>query len=243
MVIGRWSGVGEGTLVNPFIIDMPVNYDFEEPFHIRLDSNYEAETENNTFFKFSIDLTRTYLLALIVKDVGPALMYYSHKAIAYTMLLTETVDHTDGPFIVSTYKGIHYMLKQQIFSYIDVVDGAIPRYYISSLKPAEAVKGDFWFDIELQPGQTEEQFAYLNSSFIVSVADLVDSDNSPFILENGEIVIDENYVGFTEAQAQLIDIENIAFEIVDSEVVIDENFAEFADDSTEDADAELANKY
>lgn len=187
MTIGRWNGAGDGTLVNPFIITMPIDYDPEEPFQIRLDSNYLFNSGTNTYFKFSTDPATIYLLAIVVKDSDTNVYFKSAGAISYTMLLTSIVDYTDGPFITNTFAGVHYLLKQQIFSQNDVVSPSkIPSFIITALEPAARKQGDFWFDLELQDGQTDDAFDTPATNFIAEEADLIDAENTPFVEDNTE---------------------------------------------------------
>lgn len=207
MTIGRWSGQGEGTLVNPFIITMPVDYNVEEPFYIRLDNNFVADTLKDTYFRFNTDPATTYLLAVIVKDVDSRLYFQSANAILHTTLLTSIVDYTDGPFAINVFAGVHYILRQQVLSFSDVNPIDVPQFLISALEPAARGNGDFWFDLELQVGQEEEQFMSAGTNFIVDIADLTDAENTPFVIIDEEVIINEEFAEFADDTTEEFDAE------------------------------------
>jgi hypothetical protein len=205
MTIARWSGQGDGTLVEPYILNVTSAINAEEPFYIRLDSNYTANKNESSYFVFSNDTSTTYLLAIIVQDPNTSLYYESKDALYYTTLLTNVVDYTDGPFTLNVYNGVNYILKQQIFSYRDIIDSDIPRFLISALEPASRDDGDFWFDLTLQEGQNDDEFDTPATNFIIEEADLIDADNTPFTLVDETIIINEEYEEFVEDSTESYD--------------------------------------
>jgi hypothetical protein len=205
MTIARWSGEGDGTLVEPYILNVTSAINVEEPFYIRLDSNYTANKNESSYFVFSNDTSTKYLLAIIVQDPSTALYYESKNALYYTTLLTNVVDYTDGPFTLNVYNGVSYILKQQVFSYRDIIDSDIPRFLISALEPASRDDGDFWFDLTLKEGQNDDQFDTPATNFIIQEADLIDADNTPFTLIGETIIINEEYEEFVEDSTESYD--------------------------------------
>lgn len=215
MTIARWSGQGEGTLVDPFIIDVPSSFNDEEPFYIRMDNNYLAEKNEENYFKLSNSPT-VYLLAVVVKDANVNVFYQSKKAIEYTLLLTNRVDYTDGAFIINVYNGVHYILKQQVFNYNEISElepEDIPRFYIMDLEPIFRKDGDFWFDLELQEGQSDQEFIDSMGVFVIDdPTTLDDVEGMEFTLEEEIIAVDEE-----------IDTFNIESEVI----MVNDNYEDF----------------
>lgn len=109
-----WSGEGEGTIISPYILTVESGFDLEQPFNILLTNNYiDAQKEFN-YFRFSDSLT-IYTLAHIVSNRDSLMYIEPSDAIKTTMFLTDKNDYLDGPYIVTTYSGNLYILKQQIF--------------------------------------------------------------------------------------------------------------------------------
>jgi hypothetical protein len=201
MTIARWSGQGEGTFVEPFILNVNQDFNIEEPFYIRLDSNYSAKKNEQTYFKFSNNPSTKYLLAIVIQDVGTPIFYHSKNALYYTALLTNIVDYTDGAFIININNGVSYILKQQIFSLneIEISTDDFPKFLIADLEPSEKRKGDFWFDLELQEGQTDEMFIVPPTYFAIEdQVELQNADSSTFVITPEVIEVNEDYTFFED---------------------------------------------
>ena len=110
----NWSGQGEGTLTVPFILEVDVGFDNQLPFNVLLTNNYIDAQNTVNYFKFSDSLTK-YVLAFMISNRDSMLYYESNDAIKLTAFLTDKNDYLDGPFVVSSYAGIQYIAKQQIF--------------------------------------------------------------------------------------------------------------------------------
>jgi hypothetical protein len=114
MQIVEWTGQGEGTIESPFLLNVDSNFDIEAPFNILLSNNYIDIQREVNYFRFTNSITK-YILAYIISNRDSLLYFETKHAIKVTAFLTDKVDYIDGPFVVSSYGGIQYVVKQQIF--------------------------------------------------------------------------------------------------------------------------------
>jgi hypothetical protein len=109
-----WSGQGEGTITSPYILNTSVGFDIQQAFNIYITSNYVDAQKKYNYFKFSNSLS-IYTLAYIISNRDSLMYMETANAIKTTMILTDKTNYLDGPFIVTSYGGSLYILKQQIF--------------------------------------------------------------------------------------------------------------------------------
>lgn len=109
-----WSGQGEGTVSSPYILNVDLTFNLQQPFNILITTNYIDSQKEFNYFRFSNSAT-IYTLAYVVTN-RDSLMYIEAKnAIKVTMFLTDKSNYLDGPYIVTSYSGTMYILKQQVF--------------------------------------------------------------------------------------------------------------------------------
>lgn len=109
-----WSGQGEGTITSPYILNVEIGFDIQQPFNILITTNYIDSQKEYNYFRFSNSST-TYTLAYIVTNRDSLMYIDSKNAIKLTMFLTDKNNYIDGPYIVTSYNGTLYIIKQQIF--------------------------------------------------------------------------------------------------------------------------------
>src|SRR5690606_5850087 len=119
-----WNGLGEGSSADPFILEVDNDFDINNSFNIKIESNFMGWQNEENYFKFS-NSTTVYLLALIIKDRNETKYFMTKNAIDYTFIVSDHKNINEGPFTVTSYLGVYYLLKQQIFSIQDMALGDI----------------------------------------------------------------------------------------------------------------------
>lgn len=109
-----WTGQGEGTTSSPYILNVPAGFDTLSSFNIYITGNYIDAQKEFTYFKFNNSLT-IYALAHIISNRDTLMYVETRDAIKTTMFLTDKNNFLDGPYIVTSYGGVQYILKQQVF--------------------------------------------------------------------------------------------------------------------------------
>lgn len=120
-----WSGQGEGTITAPYILNVEVGFSTSQPFNILLATNYIDNQKEFNYFKFSNSLT-IYTLAQVISNRDSLMYIEPRNAIKTTFFLTDKSNYLDGPFIVTSYGGSLYILKQQVF---DSLPGESDGFY------------------------------------------------------------------------------------------------------------------
>lgn len=109
-----WTGQGEGTLTSPFILNTNVGFTTSQPFNILITGNYTYSQRQFNYFRFSSSIT-IYTLGHLISNRDSLMYIEASNAIKTTLFLTDKNNIIDGPYIVTSYAGIQYILKQQVF--------------------------------------------------------------------------------------------------------------------------------
>lgn len=109
-----FRAAGNGSINNPFILDVPSNFAAAEPFMIAVENNYEGFVRDINYFRLSNSQT-VYLYANIKLSDNNYLEYSPVQALVRTLMITDKNRTQDGPFILTQYNGVYYLLKMQIF--------------------------------------------------------------------------------------------------------------------------------
>lgn len=126
-----WSGQGEGTITSPYILNVATGFTTQQPFNILITGNYIDSQKEINYFKFSNSMT-IYVLAHILSNRDSLMYINTSNAIKVTMFLTDKNNYIDGPYIVTSYSGIQYILKQQVFDPLQAeADGSYRGLWVS----------------------------------------------------------------------------------------------------------------
>jgi len=109
-----WSGQGEGSITSPYILNVQVGFDIQQPFNILITGNYIDSQKKFTYFKFS-NTSTIYTLAHVISNRDSLMYIEAANAVKTTMFLTDKNNYLDGPYMITSYAGSLYILKQQIF--------------------------------------------------------------------------------------------------------------------------------